>query len=60
MTDSCALDPHIAMCLVQLALEIDVSKHWIPTKRGAPYPHIAMGQFLSLVCIGVCGAIDKQ
>ena len=60
MTDSSALDPYIAMCLAQSALEADTSKNGIPTKRGAPYPHIAMGHSMFLVCIGVCGAIDKH
>ena len=60
MTNSCALDPYIAMCLVQLALEADSSKNWIPTKRGAPYPPNAMGHTTFLVCISVCGAMDKQ
>ena len=60
MTDSSALDPYIAMRLAQSAIEADTSKNWIPTKREAPYPHIAMGHSMLLVCIGVCGAIDKQ
>ena len=60
MTESSALDPYIAMCLAQSALEADTFKNWIPTKRGAPYPHIAMGHSMFLVCIGVSGAIDKH
>ena len=60
MTENCALDPYIAMCLPQSALEADTSKNWIPTKKGAPYPHIAMGHYMFPVCIGVFGAIDKQ
>ena len=60
MTNSCALDPYIAICLEQSALEADTSKNLIPTKRGAPNPHIAMGHSMFPVCIGVSAAIDKH
>ena len=55
MTDSRALDPYIAISTGSRYLE-----KLNPIERGAPYPHIAMGHSMFLVCIGVSGAIDKQ